>query len=119
MYRVYHLSLIKVDGADTIAGAEFIHDAIIYTTPDPDIRELLMNTTPDEDQSLTALALGVRDATQEEIDTLDVENATTSPPSQDTLRAQELLESSPDAITQPEIWELLRIIGRRLGYRFD
>lgn len=33
-------------------------------------------------------------------------------------RAQEILASSPDVITQPEIWELLRIFGRRLGYDF-
>lgn len=34
----------------------------------------------------------------------------------DEARAKELLASSPDVITQPEIWELLRIIGRRSGW---
>lgn len=34
------------------------------------------------------------------------------PPSPDTLRAQELLTTSPLVITQPEIWELMRIFGR-------
>lgn len=34
----------------------------------------------------------------------------------DTITARELLGTSPDVITQPEIWQLLRIYGRRLGY---
>lgn len=38
---------------------------------------------------------------------------------QDIARAQELLASSPDVITQPEMWELIRIFGRRLGFQFD
>lgn len=33
----------------------------------------------------------------------------------DQVRAQELLATSPSAITMPDIWELLRIIGRREG----
>jgi len=37
----------------------------------------------------------------------------------DTLRAQEILGTSPDAITAPEQWELLRIFGKKLGYRFE
>jgi len=45
-------------------------------------------------------------ATQEEI---------ASMPDPDIDRAEEILETSPAAITMPEIWELLRIIGRRLG----
>lgn len=31
-------------------------------------------------------------------------------------RAEEILKNSPVAITLPEIWELLRIFGRKLGY---
>ncbi|MBA7568523.1 hypothetical protein ES708_10252 [subsurface metagenome] len=34
----------------------------------------------------------------------------------DTIRAQELLDTSPDAITAPKMWELMRIFGRRLGF---
>lgn len=33
----------------------------------------------------------------------------------DEARASEILATSPDAITMPEIWELLRIFARRLG----
>jgi len=48
-----------------------------------------------------------------------ISNPSYSPPDGDIARAEELLASSPQVITQPEIWELLRIFGRRLGYRFD
>lgn len=40
------------------------------------------------------------------------------PPDPDTIRAEEILATSPDAITQPQIWELLRIFGRKFGFRF-
>ena len=36
-----------------------------------------------------------------------------------TLQVTELLATSPSVITMPEIWELLRIFGRQLGYRLD
>ena len=38
------------------------------------------------------------------------------PPDPDYLRACELLATSPKVITMPEIWELLRIFGRKLGF---
>ncbi len=34
---------------------------------------------------------------------------------QDSLRANELLATSPAVITMPEIWEILRILGRIHG----
>lgn len=34
----------------------------------------------------------------------------------DLFRARELLANSPDVITQPEMWELLRILGRHFGW---
>lgn len=40
-------------------------------------------------------------------------------PSPDYLRACEILSESPPAITMVEIWEFMRITGKRLGYRFD
>jgi len=39
-----------------------------------------------------------------------------APLSQDTIRAKELLAMSPPVISMPEIWELLRIFGRKLKY---
>lgn len=41
----------------------------------------------------------------------------TPPLTQDEIRAGELLATSPPVITLPEIWELLRIFGRKLGYK--
>lgn len=38
-------------------------------------------------------------------------------PDLDYDRACELLATSSSVITQPEIWELLRIFGKKLGYR--
>lgn len=35
-------------------------------------------------------------------------------PNPDIIRAAELLSNSPDVITQPEMWELMRIFGRLL-----
>lgn len=36
-------------------------------------------------------------------------------PNPDRIRAKELLSTSPAAITQPEMWELMRIFGRFHG----
>lgn len=41
------------------------------------------------------------------------------PPDADTLRAQELLTNPPSAITQPEMWELMRIFGRMHELEFE
>lgn len=38
------------------------------------------------------------------------------PPDSDYVRACELLANPPTAISQPEMWELMRIFGRKLGY---
>ncbi|GAH87660.1 unnamed protein product, partial [marine sediment metagenome] len=34
----------------------------------------------------------------------------------DAVRAAELLATSAAVITMPEVWELLRIYGRKLGF---
>lgn len=36
-------------------------------------------------------------------------------PDPDIARAAELLATSPAVISQPEMWELMRIFGKRLG----
>lgn len=38
------------------------------------------------------------------------------PPDPYSLRAKELLANPPTAITMPQVWELLRIIGRKFGW---
>lgn len=118
MIRGYLLPVETINGTDFVVGAHLIHDALLLTTEHPDVRLLIMETTTTEHGSLVLLALELPDLTQEQ---LDLYNSTVEPyvPDPDTLRAEELLASSPDVITQPEQWELLRIIGRRLGYRFD
>jgi len=47
-----------------------------------------------------------------------VGNPDYNPLSPDDMRASEILANSPDVITLPEMWELVRIFGRRLGFRF-
>jgi len=46
-------------------------------------------------------------------------NPVSEPEDPDQARAEELLATSPNVITMPEIWELLRIFGRRHGYLPD
>jgi len=36
---------------------------------------------------------------------------------EDTLKVEELLANSPPVITLSEIWKLLRIFGKKLGYK--
>lgn len=118
MIRGYLLQVEPHNGTEQVAGIDIIHDALLQTTPNPDVRLLVMDTTTAEHLALALIALECPDLTQEQI---DLYNSTVVPytPDPDTIRAQELLASSPDVITQPEQWELFRIMGRRLGYRFD
>ena len=105
------------DNTETVAGLAIIHDALLECTDQPDTRKLIMDTTELEHLALSTVAVEVRDATADEIDQYSAQVVIT-PPDPDTLRAAELLTNSLDVITQPEICELLRIIGRRLGYDF-
>lgn len=61
--------------------------------------------TPEGGLYINHLTGEERPATEDEI---------TSLPNPDIERAKELLSTSAEVITQPEIWELLRIFGRRL-----
>lgn len=115
MLRVYFLPVETVDGAEQVMQAHLIHDAILECTEDPAVRKLIMDTTTAEHDQLAGVAIEVRPPTQEEIDRFDAREVE-PPPAQDVIRAGEILATSPDVITQPEIWELLRILGRRLGY---
>lgn len=114
MIRGYLLPVETVDGTEQVVGIDLIHDALLLCTEHPDVRLLIIDTTDTEDGALLLLAIESADLTLEQIDLF---NATVGPyvPDPDTLRAEELLQSSPDVITQPEMWELMRIFGRRLG----
>ena len=118
MIRVYLLPVMELDGTEQVAGSEIIHDALLLTTENPDLRKLIMNTTAEEHTALWTLAIDVPEPTQEDIDTFNSQ-VEILPPDPDTIRAQEILQTSPDAIPDPEKCELLRIYGRRLGYRWE
>lgn len=116
MIRVYFLPVETIDDTEQVAGCEHVHDALLLTTENPKVRKLIMDTTTEEHEALSLLAVGCPEATQADIDAYNAQ-VVILPPDPDTARAQELLPTSPDAITTPEIWELLRILARRLGYR--
>lgn len=114
MIRVYLLPVKTVDGTEQVAGIDFIHDALLLCTEDPAWRLLIMDTSAAEHNGLVTVG-GLPDiATQEEI---DLYNSQVIPftPNPDIARARELLGTSPAVITQPEIWELMRIFGRFHG----
>ena len=116
MIRVYYLDTIIINQTEVVVGSEYIHQAILSV--EGTLRKLIQDTTDVEHSALASLAESWRDATPQEIAALDALPAV-PPPDPDYIRACEILGSSPDVITQPEIWELLRLIGRRLGYHFD
>lgn len=118
MIRTYLLGVVTLNNTEQVLGSEYIHDALLEATDDPLVRKLIMDTTPEEHAYLVNWALSWSEATQEEIGLFNT-MVIIYPPSADYIRTCELLESSPDVITQPEIWELMRLIGRRLGYRFE
>lgn len=118
MIYVFFLPIEIVNGTEQIAGIDLIHDAILECTDDPNVRQLITDTTSEELIALQTVCLSAREANQEEIDLYNSQVIIT-PPDPDTLRVEELLASSPDVITQPEMWELIRLIGKRLGYRFE
>jgi len=77
-----------------------------------------MDCTLEERDIFHPLAIEARAPTQTELDLYHAQ-VIIYEPDDDTRSAEEILSTSPAAITLPDIWELLRIIGRRLGYRFD
>jgi len=117
MIRIYFLPVKTIGGVDTVAGSDIVHDAILECTEQPDTRKLIMDTTDAEHASLCSVAVDFRDASPDEVNQYN-NQVTITPPSPDDLRAAKLLANSPQVITQPEMWELMRIFGRRLGYDF-
>lgn len=112
--KVYFLPVDLVDGTHQVVGVEFIHDALLEGTEVPDIMKLIQDTTDAEHAGLVASGAVPAEATQEDIDRYYAQ-VVIMPPDPDIVRAQELLGTSPAVITQVEIWELMRIFGRRLG----
>lgn len=114
MIRVYFLPVETIDTTEQVKGSAWIHDALLECTEDPAERKLIMDTAADEDTWLSSLATEAYDASQEEIDLYNAQ-VTLYVLNLGIVRAQELLGTSPDAITMPQIWELLRIFARLLG----
>lgn len=113
MIRVYFLPVENIDGTDKVTGSEFIHDALLDCTIDPMIRKLIMDTTQDEHDSLV-VAGGIPATPSPEDLKRYATQVVITPPDPDLERARELLSTSPQVITQPEMWELMRIYGRKL-----
>ncbi|KKK94241.1 hypothetical protein LCGC14_2684850 [marine sediment metagenome] len=113
MIKVYILPVTRQGNRDTVARAEYIHDAVLRY--DVGTATLIQDTSPEEDSALAAIALQVRGPSPSELEAF-LARPMPPPPTADELRARELLANSPDVITLPEIWETLRIFGRRLGY---
>lgn len=114
MLNIYYLPVENINGTDIIAGSDLIHDAILDATEEPDIRKLIMEVTQDEHNQLSVIALAFRATTDAERDYYTA-NVFHDIPDPDIIRAKELLANSPDVISQPEMWELMRIFGRLLG----
>lgn len=114
MIYVYLLPVLIVDGAEQVAGLDLIHHALLQTTESPDIRLLIQDVTPEEHVGLSLECLSSRDPTTAEI-LLYHQMVTVIPPNPDIIRARQLLGNSPEVISQPEMWELMRIFGRLHG----
>lgn len=115
MLRVYYLPVEPTPEGERVLGVDLIHGAILECTEEPDVRKLIMDTTADEHAQLEDMAVLVRDPTQDEIDLFN-SGVIPQPPDPELDRIVEILETSPGAITMPEMWELLRLIAHRLGY---
>jgi len=115
MIRTYILPVVNIDGTEQVAGIEIIHDALLLTTTDHFERKLIMDTIALEHAILESFANAWWEAYEDELKQYNSQ-VEIIPPDPDTIRAEELLANSPEVITQPEMWELMRIFGRRLGY---
>ena len=66
MLKVYYLPVERIDNTDRVKGSEHIHHAILECTDKADVRKLIMDTTPEGDSALTALAIEVREPIEQE-----------------------------------------------------
>jgi len=118
MIRVYHLPVERLDDGDIMAGIQYVHDALIETTISPWIKRVIMDTDFAEHATLLIYAIDWNIPTPEELARFEA-LPLIPPPSVDYLRACEILHNPNLPINAVEIAELLRLFGRRLGYRFD
>ncbi|MBA7662911.1 hypothetical protein ES703_70944 [subsurface metagenome] len=114
MIRVYFLPVEIIDHTEVVAGTEFIHDALLECTENPEIRKLIQDTTEDDHNSLVAVCHLWTDATPEEIDLYNA-TVTPEPPDPDADIARDILSTHPGTIEPPALTTLIRIYAKRLG----
>lgn len=65
MIYVYILPITRIDDTDVVTGNQYIHHA--HAVYDAGQATVIMDTTPEEHDALSALALEVRDPTEAEL----------------------------------------------------
>lgn len=112
MIRTYVLPLETTENVISVAGSEYLHGGLMIYNYDS--ATVIQESTPEEDAALSALAIEVRDPTPQELAAFESLEPPI-PPNPDILELQELLSTSPQVITMPDIWRSLRIIAKHLG----
>jgi len=64
MIKTYFLPVNRIDNVETVAGMEYIHNAVLGVEGTE--RKLIQDTTPEEDFFLSTLSSMSREATDEE-----------------------------------------------------
>ncbi len=70
MIRVYFLEVEKKNNTEFCKGSQYIHNAILDCTEKPNIRKLIQDTTDSEHNGLIKIAQSWREATEDEIESL-------------------------------------------------
>ena len=117
MITVYFLPVHTISGVEVVAGIDYIHDSLLQPTDQPMIRKLIQDTTVSEHDNLDLVCVSWRSPTQYEINEYN-DRFIPPPPSPDYLRACEILSNPAIPIPAPDLADLVRIFGRRLGYIF-
>ena len=94
MIKVYYLPVTKEGNRELLAGSENIHNALLETTENPEVRKVIQDTTAAEDVNLTAVALEVREPTQDEIDGFNQLAVELEPPVSTYLGSIEAIDPS-------------------------
>lgn len=115
MLRVYELLVEVVNGQEVIDGLQFCREGVLICTIMPTVKYLIQDTTQAEHTGLVDVCIGWHNPSPDEWLMYDVLHITpvTDP---DYERAKQLLATSPAVITMPQVWELLRILGKKHGF---
>ena len=94
MIKVYYLPVRKEGNSEKVEGIESVHTALLEATERPDVKKVIQDTTAEEDIKLKALALEVREATQEEIDNFNQLSRDSEPPVSTSIASIEAVDTS-------------------------